>query len=62
MTKSIAKSRKAFTRGRERSILGLSMIRLSGFRICQIVDRESSKVPLVKRKTLEELFFLRNIK
>lgn len=52
MTKAITKSRKTVVRRRERSLLGLSIVRLSGFRICQIVDSEPSKVLLTKRKTL----------
>lgn len=62
MTKAITKSRKAIARGRERSLLGLSIVRLSGFRICQIVNKRFSKVSLTRRKTLEELFCLKEEK
>jgi len=62
MTKAIAKSREASKKSSHDSLLGLSMIRLSGFRICQLVEKESSNTSSSERKTLRELFFSRNIK
>ena len=62
MTKTITKSRGTSTKSNRNSSLGLSMIRLLGFRICQVVEKESSNTPLGGRKTLSELFSSRNIK
>jgi len=62
MTKAITKSREASKKNSQDSLLGLSMVRLSGFRICQLIEKESSNTSLSERKTLRELFFSRNIK
>ena len=62
MTKAITKSRKASKRSSQDSFLGLSMIRLSGFRICQLVEKESSNTSLSEPKTLRELIFSHNTK
>ena len=56
MTKAITKSREVSKKSNHDSLLGLSMIRLSGFRICQLVEKESSNTPLSERKILRELF------
>ncbi len=55
MTKTITKSRKASVRSSEDNLLGLSIIRLSGFRICQLVEKKSLSISLSDPKTLREL-------
>ena len=62
MTKAIAKSRGTSTKSNQDGFLGLSMVRLLGFRICRVVKKEASNTPLDARKTLSELFSFRNIK
>ena len=56
MTKAITKSREASRKSSQDSLLGLSMVRLSGFRICQLAKKKSSNTPLSEWKTLKELF------
>jgi len=55
MIKTITKSRKASAKSSEDSFLGLSMIRLSGFRICQLAEKKSLSISLSDPKTLREL-------
>ncbi len=57
MTKTITKSREAFRKNNEDNLLGLSIVRLSGFRICQLLRKKSFKNSLSERKTLRELFY-----
>jgi len=58
MTKAITKSRGTSTKSNQDSFSGLSMIRLLGFRICRVVEKEASNTPLGERKTLSELLTL----
>lgn len=55
MTKSIRKVQKVSSRAKKSSLLGLSMVSLSGFRTCQMVDEKISKVSSDRQKTLKEI-------
>ncbi|MDP8289741.1 MAG: hypothetical protein P9M02_02075 [Candidatus Susulua stagnicola] len=57
MTKVTSKSREASKRRNQDSLLGSLMIRLSGFRICQLIEKKSLNMSLVERKTLRKLFY-----
>ena len=56
MARKIIKSRKTSVENRKNSFLGLSVISLSGFSICRMVDKEFLRIPLAKRKALKEIF------
>ena len=56
MARTIIEIQKASARNRENSFLGSSIAKLSGFGICRMVGKGFLKVPLVKRKTLKEIF------
>ncbi len=62
MTKAITKSREASRKSSGDSLLGLSMVRLSGFRICQLLEKEFSNTSLSEPKTLRELFHFKEEK
>ena len=62
MTKASVKSREASKKSSQDCLLGLSMIRLSGFRICQLVEKESSNTSLSEGKTLKELLHFKEQK
>jgi hypothetical protein len=55
--KAITKSRRASADEKKNSLLGTSLLRLSGFRICTIVDKQSSETPSVEGKILKELLY-----
>ena len=55
MTKATTKSREVSKKNSQDSFSGLSILRLSGFRICQVVKEKSPKNSLSERKILKEL-------
>jgi len=57
MTKAIIKSREGSKRSNQDSLLGSSMVHLSGFRICQLINKKSLSMSSVERKTLRKLFY-----
>ena len=57
MTKAIIKSREASKKRNQDNLKGSSMIHLSGFRICQIIEKKSLKMSLAERKALRKLFY-----
>lgn len=59
MTKAITKSREGSKRSSQSSLLSPSMIHLSGFRICQLINKKSLSMSLAERKTLRKLFYSR---
>ena len=59
MARTIIKTRKASAGDRENSFFGSSIVRLSGFGICRMVDKGFLKIPLAKRKVLKEIFCLK---
>ncbi|MCK4912503.1 MAG: hypothetical protein KAS05_02130 [Candidatus Omnitrophica bacterium] len=57
MTKAIIKSREGSKSSKQSSLLGSSMIQLSGFRICQLINKKSLSTSSIERKTLRKLFY-----
>jgi len=57
MTKAIIKSREAPKKSNQDSFLGSSMIHLSGFRICQLINKKPLSMCSTERKTLRKLFY-----
>jgi len=57
MTKAIIKSREASKKSNRGNLLGSSMISLSGFSICQLINKKSLSMSLVERKALRKLFY-----
>jgi len=55
MTKAATKSREVSKKNSQDSFSGLSILRLSGFRICQVVKEKLPKDSLSERKILKEL-------
>jgi len=57
MTKATVKSLEASKRRNQDSLLSSSTIRLSGFRICQLIEKKSLNMSLTERETLRKLFY-----
>ncbi|MCK4519894.1 MAG: hypothetical protein KAT96_01855 [Candidatus Omnitrophica bacterium] len=55
MTRVIAGTQRASSRTKKGNLLGLSVVSLSGFHICQMVDKKPLKTSLAERKILKEI-------
>lgn len=55
MTKAIAGTQRASSRIRKGNLLGSSVISLSGFHICQMVDKKPLKAFLAEQRKLKEI-------
>lgn len=62
MTKAITKPRVASKKSSKDSHLGLSMVRLSGFRICQLIKEGSPNTLASETRALRELLYSKEAK